>query len=195
MDGVIYKPDTLQQLADCFQKMFPNWSERAPLDDQDVSEGADANPHGLSGERTDKDGASFFDESVLQGLEEMGGRDNPGFVRRIFDLYLEYAPRACAEISNAARVNDFETCGRAAHSLKSMSHNIGAVEVAASADAIERRARNDNRVANAEELDRVAKSLAASLEFIAALRQRVHEHETTAVRSDLRNHPVVRQQI
>jgi two-component system sensor histidine kinase BarA len=63
------------------------------------------------------------------------------FAGRILALYEENAPLALAQIEQAAAASDRDGCGRAAHSLKSMSLNIGAARVARAALDIETSAR------------------------------------------------------
>ena len=86
-------------------------------------------------------GDALLDTGVLRELEEMAGPAGVGFMRRVFGLYLDNAPRIRAEMIRAVEAGEAETLARAAHALKSMSHNIGARQVAASAEAIERHAR------------------------------------------------------
>jgi CheY-like chemotaxis protein len=173
MDGVIYKPYTVPQLADCFRKLFPDRSQQTPSarPDQDRSNTV-TTPSSPDVDRIATRGEELFDRSVLQGFTEMGSSADPNFLIRIFSLYIENAPRALDEITDAVRDGDVETCGRVAHSLKSMSYSIGAKEVAACSVAIERCARNDNCVPDVEEMGRLAKVLATSLEFIEATRRR-----------------------
>jgi signal transduction histidine kinase/CheY-like chemotaxis protein/HPt (histidine-containing phosphotransfer) domain-containing protein len=157
MDGVVHKPYTLLQLAACLQRVFPNASAR-----QEESVAAPIN-------KTDTAKGDLLDENVLQNLREMGGRGNTGFVRRVFDLYLENAPPAAEEALKAVRGGDLAGCARAVHALKSMSYNIGAARVAALAGPIESRAR-DGTVADAE-VEELTKVLAATLAAIALLRE------------------------
>ena len=159
MDGVVYKPYTLLQLAACFDSVFGQRSdsrEHAHLDrsSSDASEGRTAP----------------LDAGVLQDLRDMGGGANPNFLRRIFDLYLENAAPARDEMLRAAHAGDVEACARAAHALKSMSYNVGAAQVAAGAGGIECRAHAQGEVVAAE-LDGLVQLLDATLKEIAVHRE------------------------
>ena len=131
MDDIVYKPFTLAQLGSALQRLFPAWS--AP--------GSAAILGGAEATGAEHEGDALLDANVLRELEEMAGPAGVGFMRRVFGLYLDNAPRIRAEIIRAVEAGDTDAAARAAHALKSMSHNIGARQVAASAEAIERHAR------------------------------------------------------
>ena len=131
MDDIVYKPFTLAQLGAALQRLFPAWS--AP--------GSAAILGGVEATGTEHEGDALLDANVLRELEEMAGPAGVGFMRRVFGLYLDNAPRIRAEMIRAVEAGDTDAAARAAHALKSMSHNIGARRVAASAEAIERHAR------------------------------------------------------
>ena len=162
MDDVVYKPYTLDQLRTCFQRLFPDWSAHHPtgfgaIAAQDVSGGA-----------TDLDhGDDLLDAGIFQELQEIDGPDSDTFVRRVFGLYVDHAPRARDQIAIAFRDGDREECAQAAHALKSMSQNIGARAVAASVEAIERCAR-ETGMPDATELDTLNRLLDATLVRIEA---------------------------
>jgi two-component system, NarL family, sensor histidine kinase BarA len=179
MDGVVHKPYTLLQLAACFENIFPNWSA-------DKSGGTQDGMAAGSTVRTSSADGGLLDARVLHELQEMGGRGNPGFLRRIFDLYLENAPRACTEMVKAARADDLDACARAAHALKSMSYNVGAAQVAACAGPIELRAREDGTVTGAE-IEELANVLAATLAAIAVLREQAVAAEAAQAAGPLRH--------
>jgi two-component system sensor histidine kinase BarA len=126
----VHKPFTLARLGACLQRLFPDWS--AP--------GSAATIGGAQVTGEHKSDA-LLDTAVLRELEEMAGPAGVGFMRRVFGLYLDNAPRIRAEMIRAVEAGDTDAAARAAHALKSMSHNIGARQVAASAEAIERHAR------------------------------------------------------
>jgi two-component system sensor histidine kinase BarA len=169
MDGVIHKPYTLLQLAACFQRVFPEWDVGSKLES-------------VPGLNNDTDQTSLLDAGVLQNLQEIGGQRDPGFLRRIFDLYLENAPPACDEVLRAGRSGDPDACARAAHALKSMSYNVGAAQVAARAGAVEQSARAGKVVAEPE-LEALSKLLAETLEKVAALREQACETYTSTSQS------------
>src|SRR5262249_46908734 len=116
MDDIVYKPFTLAQLGACLQRLFPTWSEVAspePASSAMSSAGAGA-------------AGALLDPRVLRELEEIAGSAGGGFLQRIFTLYLDHAPRIRAELVRAIEAGDADAAVRAAHALKSMSHNVGA---------------------------------------------------------------------
>jgi two-component system sensor histidine kinase BarA len=173
MDGVVHKPYTLLQLAACFQSTFPDGSAGQSGDTRDATAAS------VMARLPSADSGDLLDAKALDELHEMGGRGNPGFPRRIFDLYLDNAPRAGDEMVKAARARDFDACARAAHALKSMSYNVGAARVAACAGPIEQRARVDRSVKKSE-IEELSKVLAATLKAIALLREQAVASETAS---------------
>jgi signal transduction histidine kinase/CheY-like chemotaxis protein len=159
MDDIVHKPFTLAQLGACLQRLFPAWS--APGSDAIIA-GAEATG-GVSGSD------ALLDVSVLRELEEMAGPARVGFMRRVFGLYLDNVPRIRAELTSAVEAGEAEALARAAHALKSMSHNIGARQVALAAEAIERHAR-ETGVPTADQMDTLVGLLDATT---ASVRERL----------------------
>jgi signal transduction histidine kinase/CheY-like chemotaxis protein len=171
MDDIVHKPFTLGQLGGCLQRLFPMWSESA------ASESA-SSAHAMSPAHDDAEAEGLLDAGVLRELEEIAGSAGGGFLQRIFTLYLENAPRIRAELARAVAADDRDACARAAHALKSMSHNVGARRLATSAETIERRAREtgmppaDDLQALNRLLDDTMASVRVRLEAEAAARSR-----------------------
>jgi HPt (histidine-containing phosphotransfer) domain-containing protein len=157
MDDVVYKPYTLGRLRTCFQRLFPEWPAQGAgmgaISAQDVSQ--------AGGVETDHDD-NLLDTGIFQELQEIDGADSDTFVRRVFGLYVDHAPRARDQISLAFRDGDREECARAAHALKSMSQNIGARAVAASVETIERCAR-ETGMPDVTEIDALNRLLDATI--------------------------------
>jgi two-component system, NarL family, sensor histidine kinase BarA len=127
----VHKPFTLAQLGACLQRLFPTWSDAA------TSEPPSTAIASVNAGAADE----LLDARVLRELEEIAGTAGGGFLQRIYRLYLDNAPRIRAELARAIDAGESDAAARAAHALKSMSHNIGARRVAAAAEAIERQAR------------------------------------------------------
>jgi signal transduction histidine kinase/CheY-like chemotaxis protein/HPt (histidine-containing phosphotransfer) domain-containing protein len=177
MDDVVYKPYTLAQLRACFQRLFPDWADASAgaraISLHDVPETRDA----------DTDGDSLLDAGIFQELQEIDGPDSDTFVWRVFGLYMDHAPRVRDQLALAFRDGDREECARAAHALKSMSHNIGARAVAASVEAIERCAR-ETGMPEAAELDELNRLLDATLARIGA---KLDDFPATSAATDVRS--------
>ncbi len=67
---------------------------------------------------------------ALQHLMELTGSNDPGILSELLQMYLEDAPLQLASMKQALQQNDIETLERAAHTLKSSSHTMGAVAFA-----------------------------------------------------------------
>jgi EAL domain-containing protein (putative c-di-GMP-specific phosphodiesterase class I) len=89
------------------------------------------------------------------------------FLKRVVDLYSEHAPNACAQLRQHAQAGEAEACGALAHSLKSMSLNIGAIEVAKIAAGFEQTARGDGKVPDQNEIEALSNTLNRTLAVLA----------------------------
>jgi signal transduction histidine kinase/EAL domain-containing protein (putative c-di-GMP-specific phosphodiesterase class I)/CheY-like chemotaxis protein len=126
MDGVLYKPFTLNKLAETLGRFLTPSDEgttevEAPLAD------ASADAHAL------------LDPAARAELAKMGS--GGGFLAKIEGLYRSNAPQSAAQIAAAVQANDPDALARGAHALKSMSFNIGARRVAALCGELETSAR------------------------------------------------------
>ncbi|KQT49154.1 ATPase [Methylobacterium sp. Leaf456] len=126
MDGMLAKPFTLAQLAAVLARHVAEQeaTEQPPLPE---TAPAPAAPVG-----------ALLDEQTLANLDELGDRD---FVAHVLRLYARQAPGALADLETALGHGDAPAAARAAHSLKSMSANIGAARMKDTAGAIEASAR------------------------------------------------------
>jgi HPt (histidine-containing phosphotransfer) domain-containing protein len=67
-----------------------------------------------------------IDRSALDRLEEWGGER---LLYEMVRLFLENSPERMEQIRHGIETGDLEEVQRAAHSLKSSAHNVGAVHV------------------------------------------------------------------
>ncbi len=159
MDGMLAKPFTLAQLAAVLARHVARQEVTAQPPSPET-ERAPAAPIG-----------ALLDEQTLANLDELGDRD---FVAHVLRLYARQAPGALADLEAALGNGDAPAAARAAHSLKSMSANIGAARMKDTAGAIEASAR-----AGAATGD--AKALPALLaETLVALAARIGSPEVRA---------------
>jgi two-component system, sensor histidine kinase and response regulator len=84
--------------------------------------------------------AAPLDESIVAGLRDIQP-DDPGFLREVFDLYLETNARALAVLRERLPDADFAALGRTAHSIKGSSLNVGAHGMSRLCEQIETAAR------------------------------------------------------
>jgi HPt (histidine-containing phosphotransfer) domain-containing protein len=85
-----------------------------------------------------------LDPSVIQGLRELGGTEDPGLLLELIELYLADAPQRMAEMERALASDDWKLLERAAHTLKSASANIGALGLSALCKELEMQARSSD---------------------------------------------------
>lgn len=80
--------------------------------------------------------SDILDYSIIQGLKELGD-DEEDFFKEVVELYIEQAPSLINEIKTFAFSADAENMGRAAHTLKGASLNVGAKKFAEVCKSIE----------------------------------------------------------
>lgn len=85
---------------------------------------------------------AILDQRLLANLKEIAGDSYDVMIRQLFELYLENAPKVCAELQCAISDRDFVRINQAAHALKSMSMNIGSKVVSDQCQYIEDSARS-----------------------------------------------------
>jgi len=85
-----------------------------------------------------------LDPSVIQGLRELGGEEDPGLLLELVELYLADAPERTAEMEQALAASDWKLLERAAHTLKSASANIGALGLSELCKELELKARGSD---------------------------------------------------
>jgi signal transduction histidine kinase/CheY-like chemotaxis protein len=154
MDGVLHKPFTVAKLAECLAR-WVSPGAAAPA-------AAAATPEAPSPEHD-----ALLDAQNLAQLEDMAGSSGREFIARVIGLYVEHAPKALDELRAAVAATDPERVAPAAHSLKSMSLNVGAAALARRLAAIEAAAREGGAVPPADALAPIGALLD---ETIAALR-------------------------
>ena len=149
MDGVVYKPFTLPDLAGVLDRHFAK---------RGVASGAEA---GSARTRGDEAPHDLFDPAVRRELMAMGADGPDSFVARVEALYRENAPRCLADLIAAHKSDAFDEVARAANALKSMSLSLGATAVAARAGEMEHDARSGRLIA--QSLSNLQDVLAATL--------------------------------
>lgn len=108
--------------------------------------------------------AAGLDPATVQHLRGLGG---DAFVERLVGLLLEQGTLHVAAIAEAARTGDADGARRAAHTLRSTAGTVGALELLAAAEHVERLAAS---AASPEEITAAAAALEAEW---GALKQRL----------------------
>lgn len=112
---------------------------------------------------------SPIDPAVFANLVEMTGGEMD-FVDELVDTFLEDGARQIAKMGEAATAGDVERLGRAAHSLKSGSLNIGAMELGAICRSLEEAARAGAVPDADEQVTAIAHGFAAARDALLAAR-------------------------
>ena len=163
MDAVVYKPFTVAELARTIETLLPHLGRRDALRDGAAPAPADvAPPAGRGHGGVD----ALIDEDTFAQLTAMRTTGHDDFAGRVVALYEDNAPLALAQIEQAAAAGDRDGCARAAHSLKSMSLNIGAPRVARAALEIETLARGHGGLPSAAVVAAVRQSFAQTVREI-----------------------------
>ncbi len=143
MDGVLHKPFTIASMANSLQSVFGESSAASGPSDAPIPQ-----------QEESADDATL-DPALIAQLREMASAGRPDFVVRVTSLYREHAPKAVMDIVAGFDAGDQEAVGKAAHALKSMSFNAGARRVAAAAAEMEQTARQDKRMPDLEDVNRI----------------------------------------
>lgn len=146
MDGILAKPFTLKQLA----ALLERYAEGANADSGIVVAPLQtrAEPEGL------------LDEEVLESLLGLGDGE---FLSRIVGLYRSQAPVALTALREAVAISDQQAIASAAHSLKSMSANIGASVLVERLKLIETAGREGTYAGTPGDCDALDKLLTATI--------------------------------
>ncbi len=70
---------------------------------------------------------AILDPTVIEGLRELGGEDDPGLLMELVEMFLDDAPNRIKEIEQSMAEGDLDTMRRAAHTLKSSAANMGSI--------------------------------------------------------------------
>jgi two-component system sensor histidine kinase BarA len=146
MDAILHKPFTVKKLAECIGAFLA--ADLAQEADETV---APAPLHAPTQQARDEE--ALLDAPAIADLLQTAQSGRRDFIDRIVGLYRSHAPRVLADLRAAAERNDASGVGAAAHSLKSMSLNMGVGRLAARLAGIEAAARNSRTIPAVSELD------------------------------------------
>ncbi len=154
MDDYVTKPIQFNELVTALKKCKTNGkSESLAVENQ---------------EKTMKSQTDLpaIDETVLQMLAEMDDDGENGFLKEMITIYLNESPPIIENIKKALEAGDQELFTRSAHTLKSSSANLGAMNLSQMSKELEMISKNGDFMEAPEkykllenEFDRVKKAL------------------------------------
>lgn len=155
MDDYISKPFTLEQLAKMLELWSPSGSTPAIPD---------------SGMGTDEATASAIQADAIATIRGMQRDGQPDLLTKLVNLYLDSSAEDVRQLRQALSEQDSSQIKNAAHSLKSSSVNLGARNLAALCETLEKMARaGELNGAN----DHVTNISSEHVRVVDALRQEV----------------------
>jgi len=157
MNAYLSKPFDQESLRGMLERWLPGTSER----DVEPEEGAKTD--------TSEDVDSTLDSKALAQLRALGEARGQDLLKKVAEIYLEDAPRLTGAMREALARDDAEGVRAAAHTLKSASANIGALEVSVTAATIESKGSEGDLEAVREVLPRLEAALVPVLQAVNAL--------------------------
>ncbi len=127
MNDCVVKPFTMAALTTCLE----TWCGRK------VPERAEARPVRAVAPASPTDPESPLDQETLRDIAELGGDGAREMLTKIFDLFMVNAPDTLEELHRAAQRDNRAQVSAIAHSLKSMSSNTAALNLASLCDELE----------------------------------------------------------
>lgn len=115
------------------------------------------------------DGAAI-EKEIRSKAKEWVDEYGADFLVELIDVYLADTPNRLVLLRQAIEGGDAETCVREAHTLKSSSANLGALELSASAKEMEAAGRAGRTASLADEIGRFEGQFAAVKAALEALR-------------------------
>jgi CheY-like chemotaxis protein/HPt (histidine-containing phosphotransfer) domain-containing protein len=142
MDDYLPKPFGRAQMEAALKVLFAgrNVYDTVAAGDPPSANEADDSP--FSPVPLEMSQSDVLDERVFAALRQLQRADRPDIVRRTISLYLDSAPGLLEELREGAARRDIGVLGRASHTLKSNSANVGAIRLAARCSELEALARS-----------------------------------------------------
>jgi HPt (histidine-containing phosphotransfer) domain-containing protein len=151
MDAFMTKPFTLQTITGCLEAQFA--ALPPPLQ-------AEAPPPGVA--------QAVLDSATINDLRRIGGSE--ALFRRVLDLFAGRVPQAVDKLQAMGSAEDREALADAAHALKSMCANIGALRAVSACDDLELAARTQADFDLGTKLSAIVREVRLTLNEVERLR-------------------------
>lgn len=169
MDGVLSKPFTMAQLHDVLARHLP--ANRQHGDRATATTGSGSQDAPRPNRQEDAGGDGLIDPATLRDLIAVAD-GSPVVVRRVVGLFETESRRRLAELREAVATENVTQLAAAAHALRSISLNVGAVTLARTLSDCENNAREHGALITPGEAARLAADVdGVNRELIAFLRQ------------------------
>jgi CheY-like chemotaxis protein/HPt (histidine-containing phosphotransfer) domain-containing protein len=140
MDDFLSKPFQRNQLRQVLQRHLERHSTNAQ---QKAADSVDATPG--------DNAAAILDVAVLDEIRALQSPGRPNILHKVINHYIEDTPKLLASLHEALAKGDAQALQLTAHSLKSSSANVGAVQLSSLSNELETRGR-ENDIKDAEQL-------------------------------------------
>ncbi len=136
MDDCVTKPFTISSIEQCLLKHVPEFGNSDDVSDSSANGETRDGP--ISSDTTD-DGVSadpILDITILESIHQL---QSPGddLVDRVIQLYASHAPTALGNLRDKINAGEAEAVAAAAHALKSLCRNVGAIRLGNMCDRVE----------------------------------------------------------
>ncbi len=160
MDACVTKPFTLKSLEEKLTQLLP--ASAASEESSAIDNTKQSSPNSSAVETATKEQPELLDLAVLEGIAEMQ-REGDDLVARIIGLYTQHAPAALQKLLDLGDDASADEVASAAHALKSLSRNIGALLVGNLCDEIENEARAGRSTVDEKRSQEISRALDATL--------------------------------
>lgn len=159
MSDFISKPFTLEQIEACLGRLL-TVRQVGDVPKLDVGPTAEIT-RGFNG-------IPLLDEAVLSAIRDV---QSPGdhLVARIVGLYLVHAPAAFNRLTSVGETAELNEIAEAAHALKSLCRNVGALQLGDMADRVEVQARSGHAKPSQQDQDAMFETLNETMRALQAL--------------------------
>lgn len=110
-----------------------------------------------------------LDPDAIDNIRSLGLDDGPGFLREIIGIFLADTPSRLNEMQTALNAGDAASYGRAAHSIKGSSANLGAVAMKVASEKAEQLAKSGTLTGAPEALAAMREEFVRTQDALQAL--------------------------
>ena len=165
MDGYLSKPFTQDQL----QAVLLRW-----LDQHGEFDGSKAMEQS-AGPDEQKETEPLLEQHALDKIRALQQPDKPNILGKIIKLYLESSPGLITTVRESVEQGDGVALCEAAHSLKSSSANLGAIQLAAVCRELEDMGREGRTDATKALMDRIESEYQSAHAALAGELERIYD--------------------